>query len=84
MTILAMVNKILKDEPNMVRIEEPICVVGDIHGQYYDLLNLLQKSGEPSLDQNYLFMGDYVDRGIYGVQTCLLLFALKLNYPKNF
>jgi serine/threonine-protein phosphatase 2B catalytic subunit len=62
-----MVNKIFHDEPNMVRIEEPICVVGDIHGQYYDLLNLLQKSGEPGPDQNYLFMGDYVDRGIYGV-----------------
>lgn len=51
----------------MVKLEEPITIVGDIHGQYHDLLHLLQKSGDPAEDNNYLFMGDYVDRGIYGV-----------------
>lgn len=82
--ILNLTIKALNNEPNMVKLEEPITIVGDIHGQYHDLLHLLQKSGDPAEDNNYLFMGDYVDRGIYGVQTCLLLFALKLNHPKNF
>lgn len=66
----------------MVQIEEPICVVGDIHGQYYDLLNMISKAGEPG-QLNYLFLGDYVDRGILGIEVCLLLFAIKLNEPKS-
>ena len=73
---------LLKTEPNLVKIEEPICIVGDIHGQYYDLCNMLSKAGEPG-PLNYLFLGDYVDRGILGIECCILLFALKLNLPKN-
>jgi serine/threonine-protein phosphatase 2B catalytic subunit len=72
----------LKKESNLVQVEEPICVVGDIHGQYYDMLNMISKAGEPGT-LNYLFLGDYVDRGIMGIEVCLLLFAIKLNYPKN-
>ena len=71
-----------KTEPNLVNISEPICIVGDIHGQYSDLLNMISKAGEPG-NLNYLFMGDYVDRGIFGIDVCILLFAIKLNYPKN-
>lgn len=56
--------------------------MGDIHGQYYDLLNMISKAGEPG-GLNYLFLGDYVDRGILGIEVCLLLFALKLNEPKS-
>ena len=69
-------------ESNLVQIEEPICVVGDIHGQYSDLLNMISKAGEPG-PLNYLFLGDYVDRGIFGIEVCLLLFAIKLNFPHN-
>jgi serine/threonine-protein phosphatase 2B catalytic subunit len=57
-------------------------IVGDIHGQYYDLCHMLEKAGAPG-DINYLFLGDYVDRGVYGVECMLLLMAIKLNYPAN-
>ena len=66
----------------MFQIDDPICVVGDIHGQYFDLLNMISKAGEPGTI-NYLFLGDYVDRGILGIEVVLLLFAIKLNEPKS-
>ena len=72
----------LEKEPNLCNIEEPIVIVGDIHGQYYDLCHMLDKAGSPD-KINYLFLGDYVDRGIYGVEVMLLLMAIKINYPKN-
>jgi len=71
-----------KTESNLMQIPEPICVVGDIHGQYADLLAMISKAGEPG-SLNYLFLGDYVDRGIYGIEVCLLLFCIKLNQPKS-
>ena len=55
-------------------------VVGDIHGQYYDLVHLIEKAGDPS-PLNYVFLGDYVDRGIYSIECLLLLLAMKLQYP---
>jgi serine/threonine-protein phosphatase 2B catalytic subunit len=73
---------LFKKEPNLCQLDEPICVVGDIHGQYSDLLNMISKAGEPGT-LNYLFLGDYVDRGIFGIEVCLLLFAIKLNCPKS-
>lgn len=72
----------LKSEPNLAQIDEPICVVGDLHGQYYDLLNMISKAGEPGT-LNYLFLCDYVDRGVLGIEVVLLLFAIKLNEPKS-
>lgn len=72
----------LKTEPNLATIDEPICVVGDLHGQYYDLLNMISKAGEPGT-LNYLFLGDYVDRGILGIEVVLLLFAIKLTETKS-
>lgn len=80
--LLRLVLDVFKKEPNLVSLDEPICVVGDIHGQYADLLNMMSKAGEPGT-LNYLFLGDYVDRGIYGIEVCLLLFAIKLNHPKS-
>ena len=44
---------------------------------------MLNKAGDPE-DLNYLFLGDYVDRGIYGLECMLLLTAIKINYPKSF
>jgi len=61
----------IEKEPNLCKIGEPIVIVGDIHGQYYDLCHMLDKAGPPS-DINYLFLGDYVDRGIFGVEVKLI------------
>jgi len=83
MKILKLGTDILKKEPNLVKIPEPIVVVGDIHGQYYDLVHMLNKAGDPA-KLNYLFLGDYVDRGIFGVECMMLLLAIKTNFPKRF
>lgn len=69
----------IEKEPNLCKIGEPIVIVGDIHGQYFDLCHMLDKAGPPS-DINYLFLGDYVDRGIFGVEVLILLMAIKINY----
>lgn len=68
--------------PNIIPIKLPITVVGDIHGQYHDLLEIFQIGG-PAPSTNYLFLGDYVDRGYYLVETISLLIALKLRYPER-
>ena len=83
MKIIKMGLDIFKREPNLIRIPEPVVVVGDIHGQYYDLVHMLNKAGDPG-SFNYLFLGDYVDRGIFGLECMVLLIAIKINFPKKF
>ena len=76
------VKDILATESNVVPIPTPVSIVGDLHGQFLDLLELFQIGGHPP-DTNYLFLGDYVDRGSQSVETISLLICLKLKYPSR-
>jgi len=72
--------EILVEESNVQTVPAPVTICGDIHGQFYDLKELFKVGGDcPTI--NYLFMGDFVDRGFYSVETFLLLLALKVRYP---
>jgi serine/threonine-protein phosphatase PP1 catalytic subunit len=70
-------------QPILLELEAPIKVCGDVHGQYYDLLRLFEYGGYPP-ESNYLFLGDYVDRGKQSLETICLLLAYKIKYPENF
>eukprot|EP01084_Bolivina_argentea_P003987 7558_1 len=72
--------EIFISEPNIKRICCPVTICGDIHGQFADLLELFNTGGHVP-ETNYLFLGDYVDRGLYSVQVIELLIALKVRYP---
>eukprot|EP01121_Diplochlamys_sp_Union-15-3_P014197 TRINITY_DN4497_c0_g1_i4.p1 TRINITY_DN4497_c0_g1~~TRINITY_DN4497_c0_g1_i4.p1 ORF type:complete len:307 (+),score=48.13 TRINITY_DN4497_c0_g1_i4:135-1055(+) len=80
--LCAKAKEILSAESNVVRINPPVTICGDIHGQFYDLKELFKIGGECP-ETNYLFMGDFVDRGFYSVETFLLLLALKVRYPER-
>ncbi|KDO70820.1 hypothetical protein CISIN_1g021077mg [Citrus sinensis] len=78
--------EILMEESNVQPVKSPVTICGDIHGQFHDLAELFQIGGkcpQECPDTNYLFMGDYVDRGYYSVETVTLLVALKVRYPQR-
>jgi len=74
--------EILSKESNVQAVKCPVTVCGDVHGQFHDLMELF-KIGGRSPDTNYLFMGDYVDRGYYSVETVSLLVCLKVRYASR-
>ncbi|EMH74061.1 calmodulin-dependent calcineurin A subunit,gamma isoform, putative [Entamoeba histolytica HM-1:IMSS-B] len=78
--ILQRASQVFKQEPNVVEINSPCTIIGDTHGQFYDLLNFFStvSSGR------YVCLGDYVDRGDYGVELFLLLCSLKVVFPSQF
>ena len=73
---------ILLEESNIQNIYSPITICGDIHGQFYDLMELFRVGGDCP-NTNYIFMGDFVDRGFHSVETFLLLLALKVRYSER-
>mmetsp|Transcript_34129 Transcript_34129/g.88085 ORF Transcript_34129/g.88085 Transcript_34129/m.88085 type:complete len:317 (-) Transcript_34129:1390-2340(-) len=74
------VTEVLAGEPNVRSVLSPVTIVGDVHGQFFDLLELFSVAG-PCPSTNYVFLGDYVDRGHHSVEVITLLFCLKLRYP---
>ncbi|KAA3484366.1 Type one serine/threonine protein phosphatase 4 [Gossypium australe] len=75
--------KLFLSQPNLLQLEAPINICGDIHGQYSDLLRLFEYGGFPP-KANYLFLGDYVERGKQSIETICLLLAYKIKFPDNF
>lgn len=70
-------------QPTLIELSPPVKIVGDVHGQYSDLIRLFEMCGFPPAS-NYLFLGDYVDRGKQSLETILLLLCYKIKYPENF
>jgi len=82
LALISRAKESLAAEPNMLRIQGKVIIVGDIHGQFYDLIWMLQKTKAKLGDScKVLFLGDYVDRGLFGIEVMAYLFALKVSYP---
>jgi serine/threonine-protein phosphatase 6 catalytic subunit len=76
------VKELLMEESNVQPVSAPVTICGDIHGQFYDLCELFRIGGEIP-DTNYIFIGDFVDRGFNSIQTFELLMCYKIKYPSH-
>ncbi|CAL2038464.1 unnamed protein product [Caenorhabditis brenneri] len=81
--ILDKAKEIFMSQGSMVEVEPPIKICGDVHGQYSDVLRMFERGGFPPL-ANYLFLGDYVDRGPQSLEVVTLFIAYKVKFPCNF
>jgi len=77
-----MVKELLLEESNVQPVAAPVTICGDIHGQFYDLRELFKVGGDPP-QTNYIFMGDFVDRGYYSLETFTFLLCLKARWPEK-
>ena len=77
------VTNIIKNEPSLLDIKSPVTVAGDLHGHLLDLFRILKTFGSPEARQ-YLFLGDIVDRGEFSVETIILIYIMKVVWPKKF
>ena len=75
--------EIFSKEPTILSVNAPITLVGDIHGQFQDLLEIFYQQGYPKDGISFIFIGDYVDRGLNSVEVFLLLLILKINFPNQ-
>ncbi|KAK3066485.1 serine/threonine protein phosphatase Pzh1 [Teratosphaeriaceae sp. CCFEE 6253] len=75
--------EVFLSQPALIELSTPVKIVGDVHGQYTDLIRMFEMCGFPP-NSNFLFLGDYVDRGKQSLETILLLLCYKLRYPENF
>ncbi|EAW11363.1 putative serine/threonine protein phosphatase [Aspergillus clavatus NRRL 1] len=83
MAICSAARELFLSQPALLELSAPVKIVGDVHGQYTDLIRLFEMCGFPPAS-NYLFLGDYVDRGKQSLETILLLLCYKLKFPENF
>ncbi|KAL5117740.1 serine/threonine protein phosphatase Pzh1 [Pleosporales sp. CAS-2024a] len=81
--ICSAAREVFLSQPALLELSAPVKIVGDIHGQYTDLIRMFEMCGFPP-NSNYLFLGDYVDRGKQSLETILLLLCYKLKFPENF
>ena len=81
--LCAKAKEVFISQPVLLELEAPLKICGDIHGQYYDMLKLFEHGKFPP-ESNYLFLGDYVDRGKQSLETICLLLAYKIKFPENF
>lgn len=75
--------EVFLNQPALLELDAPVKIVGDVHGQYTDLIRMFEMCGFPP-KANYLFLGDYVDRGKQSLETILLLLCYKIKFPENF
>ncbi|WFC93634.1 protein-serine/threonine phosphatase [Malassezia brasiliensis] len=83
MAVCQAAREVFLSQPTLIELSPPVKIVGDTHGQYQDVLRLFDMCGFPPAS-NYLFLGDYVDRGKQSLETILLLLCYKIKYPENF
>uniref|UniRef100_A0AC34PVV4 Serine/threonine-protein phosphatase n=1 Tax=Panagrolaimus sp. JU765 TaxID=591449 RepID=A0AC34PVV4_9BILA len=83
MALCDMARQVFMSQNSLIEVDPPIRICGDTHGQYADVMRLFDKGGFPPC-VNYLFLGDYVDRGRQNLETICLFFCYKVKYPENF
>ncbi|VDL81311.1 unnamed protein product [Nippostrongylus brasiliensis] len=83
MTLCQSARQVFLSQASLLEVQSPIKICGDIHGQYADVLRLFDRGGFPPM-VNYLFLGDYVDRGHQNLECIALFFSYKIKYPGNF
>jgi serine/threonine-protein phosphatase PP1 catalytic subunit len=74
--------EVILNQPNMLELNAPINIIGDMHGHFFDLIRIFNKCGWPN-EKTYLFLGNYTNFGRYGIETVLLILVMKLKFPEN-